>query len=170
MRVFGISLALVCIGFLVHWLVWRVSIPRRQTAALLLIFFAVFAAGIGGFLMAHHAGLWWGLRTPWECLHVGIFSISVALAYVVVYSALEERSPSMTILSFVNSAKPAGRTKKALEGVLRNASPVEIRLAAMTRDMMVTESSGMCELTPKGRAWATLFERVRMFLGFSRGG
>lgn len=169
MRVLIVAVFLLGSAFLAHWLVWRIAIPRRQTAALLAIFLTVLAAGI---LLAVRAppspGL--ALHGPWECLHVAIVHVAVALAYIVVYSALEERSPSMTILSFVNEAGAAGRSREEIARILRGASPVEIRLDAAVRDGMLAEAGGLCTLTPKGQAWAWSYEWLRNFLGFTRGG
>ena len=97
MRVLSVAVVLLGSAFLVHWLVWRLAMPRRQTAALLAIFLAVLAVGIPLAVRGIPASEL-ALHGPWECLHVAIVHVAVALAYVVVYSALEERSPSMTIL------------------------------------------------------------------------
>lgn len=169
MRVLSVAIVLLSSAFLVHWLVWRIAMPRRQTAALLVIFLAVLIAGIP-ILSWGNPALGLALHSPWECLHVAILHIAVTLAYVVVYSALEERSPSMTILSFVNEAKSAGRSREEIIHVLQGASPVEIRLDAAVRDRMLAETEGRCALTPKGRVWAISYEWLRKFLGFSRGG
>jgi hypothetical protein len=169
MRVLSVAVVLLGSAFLVHWLVWRLAMPRRQTAALLAIFLAVLAVGIPLAVRGIPAPEL-ALHGPWECLHVAIVHVAVALAYVVVYSALEERSPSMTILSFVNEAGAAGRSREEIARVLRGASPVEIRLDAAVRDRMLAETGGLCTLTPKGRAWASSYEWLRNFLGFTRGG
>lgn len=169
MKILILTTVLLGSAFVVHWLVWRIRVPRRQTAALLAIFFGALCVGIP---MAACAPLAAGftLRGPWECLHVAIFHVAVALAYIVVYSALEERSPSMTVLSFINEAGCAGRTREEITRVLRTASPVEVRLDAAIRDKMLVETGGRCELTPKGRAWAVSYEWLRHFLCLTRGG
>jgi len=154
----------------VHWLVWRIAIPRRQTRALLATFAIVLIVLFVVLLLVPKSVPGWRPTSAWEWLHVGTFYVAVTLAYVVVYSALEERSPSMTLLSYVASAPETGRSRRELEAVLGSASPVEIRLDALVRDRMVDEQQGFCRLTDKGSRWAATFEGARRFLGFGKGG
>ena len=154
----------------VHWLVWRVSVPRRQTRALLAVFVIV-AAGVVCLCTAYSDGQHvWRPGSAWEWLHVGLFYIATTLAYVVVYSALEERSPSMTLLGHVAGGTTSGRTRQELEAILSGMCPVEVRLEALVRDGLVEEQGGTYRLTAKGRQWAETFEAARRILGFGKGG
>lgn len=167
MRLLTIAIGLSATAFLAHWLLWRVRIPTRQTAALLAIFLATLIIGLA-------SSPWWPLAwrftSVWEVLHVAIFHVAAMLAYVVAYSALEERSPSMTILSRVADAGSRGQSREDLQAMLVNISPVEIRLAAMVRDGMVRDEAGMIRLTNKGWAWASTFSTWRRLLRFQLGG
>ena len=166
-RILTIAIALSTAAFVAHWLLWRVRIPTRQTAALLAIFSATLIIGLVS------AAWWppaWRFTSGWELLHVAIFHVAAMLAYVVAYSALEERSPSMTILSRVADAGSRGQSREELQAMLVNVSPVEIRLAAMVRDGMVRDDAGTIVLTNKGWAWANTFTAWRRLLGFRLGG
>lgn len=101
---------------------------------------------------------------------MAIFHVAAMLAYVVAYSAIEERSPSMTILSYVADSYHRGRSRRELESVLMDISPVDRRLAAMIRDKMVQEDHATLMLTLKGQSWAKLFSAWRRLLGFRLGG
>ena len=163
----AIAIGFFVAAFLVHWLVWRVRIPSRQTLALLAIFSATLVIGL------FTSAFWseeWRLTSIWELLHVTIFYVGATLSYVVAYSALEERSPSMTILSHVADSGSSGRSREELEAMMLNISPVEIRLAAMLRDGMVEEESGKILLTNKGRAWTNTFKTWRRLMRFGPGG
>ena len=92
------------------------------------------------------------------------------LAYAVAYSAIEERSPSMTILSRVADSGSRGWSREELQSILLSVSPIEIRLAAMVRDGMVREDMGKVMLTAKGWAWANTFSLWRRLLRFDLGG
>ena len=145
MRTAWLAASLFSTGFLAHWLLWRIGIPRRQTAVLLGIFFGVLAV----WMIA-----WWAVpdsliapRTRWEGLHVCVFHTSLSLAYIVAYSAIENRSPSMNVLP-----------------------PVETRLDAMVRDAMIVEDGAGYRLASKGRAWAAALSCWRRLLGMPRGG
>jgi len=166
-RSLTIAIALSAAGFLAHWLLWRVRIPARQTAALLAIFSATLIIGLVSSAWWPPA---WRFTSVWEVLHVTMLHIAAMLAYVVAYSALEERSPSMTILSRVADSGSRGQSREELQAMLVNVSPVEIRLSAMVRDGMVRDDAGMIMLTGKGWAWASTFSTWRRLLRFQLGG
>ena len=168
MRTAWLAASLFSTGFLAHWLLWRIGIPRRQTAVLLAIFFGVLAA----WMIA-----WWAVpdsliapRTRWEGLHVCVFHTSLSLAYIVAYSAIENRSPSMNVLTSVADAGPLGRTHGEIRALLEREMPVETRLDAMVRDAMIVEDGAGYRLASKGRAWAAALSCWRRLLGMPRGG
>jgi hypothetical protein len=166
-RILTIAIGLSAAAFLAHWVLWRVRIPARQTAALLAIFSASLVIGLVGSVWWPPA---WRLTSVWEVLHIAMFHVAAMLAYVVAYSALEERSPSMTILSRVADSGSRGQCREELQAMLVNVSPVEIRLAAMMRDGMMREDGGTIVLTKKGWAWANTFSMWRRMLRFRLGG
>jgi hypothetical protein len=166
-RILTIAIGVYAAAFVAHWLLWRVRIPTRQTAALLAIFSGTLVIGLVSSAWWPPA---WQFTSGWELLHVAIFHVAAMLAYVVAYSALEERSPSMTILSRVADAGSSGQSREELQAMLVDVSPVEIRLAAMVRDGMVRDESGTIVLTNKGWAWANTFTTWRRLLGFRLGG
>lgn len=167
MRILTIAIGLSTAAFLAHWLLWQVRIPVRQTLALLAIFSATLVVGVCSSAWWPPA---WRFNSGWEVLHVAIFHVAAMLAYVVAYSALEERSPSMTILSHVANSGSRGQTREELQALLVHVSPVEVRLAAMARDGMVRDVAGKIMLTKKGWAWANTFAAWRRLLRFQRGG
>lgn len=167
------STAILAVGvfgfaFLVHLAWWRVRLPRRQTAVLLALFFLT----LGVWLAASHLmpGRWFTAGDRWQAIHVAIFHTACTLAYIVAYSAVEHRSPSMTMLVAVAESRGAGCTREELRALLSGASPVEVRLEAMVREGMVTAADGGYRLTAKGQAWATVFGNWRRFLGLPSGG
>ncbi len=171
MRVFLVATAFATAAFLFHWLWWRIRIPRRQTAAILATFSLVLLVGLAATAGSSAAvPPEFRLRSLLEVVHVAGAHVAVMLAYVVAYSAIEERSPSMTILSRVAIVGPEGVWRRDLESLLRKVSPVEIRIAAMLRDGMVRNPDGGLALTTKGMAWAATFSALRRFLGFEKGG
>jgi len=157
MKVTLIAFSLTLFAFLTHWVLWRIHIPRRQTAALLTIFSLVLLGGWAACSLTSVKAAGWGLDGPWQYLHVGIFHTAMMLGYVVAYSAIEEKSPSMTILSWVAKAGNKGRSREEVEMLLLRNSPIENRLQAMVRDRMVDLRQGHYVLTAKGRKWATVF-------------
>lgn len=169
MHVACLAAVVFLFGFALHWVWWRVRIPQRQSAALLLIFMAALPVGLA------IAWLWPTARAAfpwdsWSLTHVAVFHISLTLAYVVTYSGLEERSPSMTLLVHVAESRGGGRTRDELYAVLSGATPIETRLAAMVRDRMVEHDGEQFRITPKGRVWALAFGSWRRLVGLQKGG
>lgn len=168
MRIVLVAVTLSGTAFMLHWLLWRIRIPKRQTAALLIIFTGTLLVGLAVAVTLCPAA--WSLRGVWEALHVAAFHIAMMLAYVVAYSALEERSPSMTILVRVADAGQVGAARAEIEAALVAMTPVEVRLQSLVRDGLLAERGGEYELTTKGWWWATVFSWWRTFLGFAQGG
>ncbi len=152
-------------AFAIHWLIWRVCLPRRQTAALLAIFMGIWLLAIVvAFLWPTHPVGWW------QGVQVSLFHIATALAYIVAYSAIEERSPSMTLVTFVADAREVGRTREEMLVVLQGFEPLSRRLAAMVRDGMIAEDADRYVLTAKGRQWVWVLSNWRRLMGRGKGG
>lgn len=167
MKVAVFACGLYFLAFAGHWLVWRIRIPNRQTASLLVCFLTVLAAGLS---VVQVSSRFEDLRGFWRGLHITIFHVAMTLAYVVVYSALEGQSPSMTVLIYVAGGGENGRTRAEIATVLKDAVTVEGRMAAMGRDnLVVAKNSAYC-LTRKGRVWAIVFSYWRTLSRLPTGG
>jgi hypothetical protein len=155
-------------AFLLHLAWWRIRLPRRQTAVLLAVFFGMLVV----WLTASHfmPGHWFTAADRWQAIHVAVFHTACTLAYIVAYSALEHRSPSMTLLVAVADSRGVGCTPEELRGLLVGASPVEVRLEAMVKEGMISRDGDCYRLAPKGRAWATVLSNWRRLLGMPQGG
>jgi hypothetical protein len=158
----------VC-GLLLHLAWWHWRMPQRQTAALLGLFLAVLAVGLAA---GPHLPVVapWAPRGFWPCLQVSLFHIACTLAYIVTYSALEGRSPSMTLLLEVADAKEEGRTRDELLAALSWFSPIDSRLVAMERDGMIVADGEQYRILPKGRTWAAVLDVWRRVVGLGKGG
>ena len=169
MRIAALAMTLFLAAFLLHWAVWRIRVPRRQSAALLAILLAALPSGLAlvWFVPALHI-----LRPHgfWEVVQVCTFHVAMTLAYVVAYSAIEGRSPSMTLLTYVADAGGSGRTRAELADVLRGDDPVVLRLNALLGDRLIVEKDGEYALTAKGWAWSRCFGTFRNLLCMEKGG
>lgn len=168
-RIVGFAVGLFVFAFATHWLCWRVCLPRRQTLALLLIFLGAFPAAVGLYFLAPHLPLSWP-HSVWEWLHVAEFHTAMALSYIVLYSMLEENSPSLTIIGFVAEAGSAGRTPDEVFGLINDDLILRSRLHAMLRDGLVRQTADAYRLTPKGQAWVRVFSVFRRLLSRAKGG
>lgn len=169
MRIATFSLVLFLTAFLVHWVIWRVRVPRRQTAALLAILLGTLPAGLTIAVLT--GGLYaWAPASGWELLQVVTFHVALALAYVVTYSLLEEHSPSLTLVKFVHAAGDRGRARAELLALLDGNRSLEGRVEALLRDGMVTQTGGTLRLTTKGLWWARTFGLWRRLYRMELGG
>jgi len=162
------ALGLFGLAFALHWAWWRVRVPHRQTAAILLLFFAVLGAGLAWLNSPWRPT--WAPHGLWPAMQIAVFHVAMTLAYVVAYSALEERSPSMTLLVHVADAAGQGRSRDDLFAVLSGLTPVETRLNAMVRDGMCVVEGEDYRITPKGRAFAGVFGLWHSVIRLERGG
>ncbi len=169
MKIAILAIGLFGASFLLHWLLWRMKVPQRQSAALLVILLGTLPLGLAAVLFVPGLSFFRPLGIG-EIAHVTIFHVAVTLAYIVAYSALEGRSPSMALLLSVADSRGKGRSRQELESLLRSERPVELRLEAMLRDEMVTESDGVYCLTAKGWAWARSVGVARIVLKLKKGG
>lgn len=169
MRVAALALTLFSAAFALHWILWRIRVPRRQSAVLLAVLLAALPVGLAAVTFVP-ALLFFRPHGLWEVAQVCVFHLALTLAYVVAYSAIEGRSPSMTLLSFVADARGQGRTRADLEAVLRGDDPVTLRLEALVRDNMIAGGGDGYALTAKGWVWARCFGAFRSLLKMRKGG
>jgi hypothetical protein len=168
------ELLLYCFAALACALVVQVGIvrltdPANHAAVILGVFgffsiasivsFAVFARGSED-VAAHWT----------DTVRLALLLASLSLAYIAVYSAIEDDSPSMAIvkMAWKNGANGCGEIDFAL--VMDDRLFLDQRLEAMARDRWIVQTSGDVKLTPLGRFWAELFRRSQMLLGMDEGG
>lgn len=166
------GLGLWLLGFLAHLAAWRVRTPRRQTRALLAIFFGVLAAGVTVWA-ARGPQASWPAPTPTtaaECLAAALLTASLALAYVISYSALEADSPTLVMVRMIAQAGRAGLPRAQFHRQLTDELLVLPRLADLVRDGLVELRDGRYRLLPKGRRLVTVFLLFRRVLGAGKGG
>jgi len=163
-----IGVGLLAIAFILHLAWWRIAVPRRQTAVLLGLFFGVLAVWL--VVSRRMPDRWFTATGIWQAFHVVTFHTACTLAYVVAYSAIEHRSPSMTLLLTVADCGGAGCTASDLQGRLISVSPVEVRLDAMVHDRMIVREGDDYHLATKGQLWVCVLSTWRRCLGLPRGG
>jgi hypothetical protein len=168
MRLALLALGLFAAAFLVHWLLWKVWMPRRQILGLLVLFLGLFPVALLA-ASASPDALDWPVGF-WQWLHVGLFYVAVALAYIVVYSILEQDSPSLTVVAFVAQAGPAGRTAEELHDLIGLDFIVGYRFESMLHGKLVEKVGERYVLTAKGRFWARAFRLYRRLFRLQLGG
>jgi len=169
MKVAGFAVCLFAAAFAVHWLLWRVWVPRRQFFWLLIIFLALLPIGLAcaHWLPGLHR---FAPKGFWEHLHVAVFHVAVSLGYIVTYSALEEDSPTLTLVAFLGDAGGRGRSREELDGLFDNDSIAGSRFQALLASNLVERAGDGYALTARGRSWARVFGAFRGLYRLERGG
>lgn len=105
-----------------------------------------------------------------QTARLGLLLLSITLAHIATYSAIEDDSPSMAIVKMAWDAGERGCSESELSEVMGDDLFLTNRIHAMKRDGWIDSSSDRVTLTPLGRAWATLFAKVQSVLRMDEGG
>lgn len=147
------------IALLIHLMVWRICLPKKNRALILAnIFFwtlvlgAIVLKGIPGYL---------DYIVLYCCL---------AAAYIVSYPAMEADSPSLEIVRDIAGAGGSGLDKSELYRIMSDEILVVARIEDLLADDLIRIDSGKYVLTSKGRFLAGIFVRFRKLLNAAKGG
>jgi len=161
------------LGFVVHFITWRIHLPKRQAKIIFLLF--------TGCLFCGSCVLWkyrqelsiLGLHPPGDLaqyLQLWAYYISLTLAYMITYSAVEADSPSLIIIMRIHEAGSAGLAKESLEGIMNDRILIEPRLKDLLVDRMADFQEGKYRLRKKGVLIARLFTFCRGIMKAGKGG
>jgi hypothetical protein len=147
-------------AWVVHFVWWRVRAPSRHLAALMGLFGAVpIAAGI----LAALSG-----RLPIEPADlpaVLVLYAGAAASYLIVYTGVEQTSPTLVIVRALDAAGPRGCSEAELGGLITEDAFVAPRLRALMLDGLIVDAGTGWGLTARGRRAATISSRLATFLG-----
>jgi hypothetical protein len=167
MHILTCGLGLIFIAFLIHLGIWKIHLPKRQTLALLRIFFGTYFFSIPIFEFMVRTKI---LGQPFlplnviEYAHIFLFFTSFTLAYIITYSALEVDSPSLLIVKFIAEAEPAGLEQDVLSAKLTDEILILPRINDLILDKMAIWEGTKLHLTPKGKWFAKTIMAYRTLL------
>jgi hypothetical protein len=173
MPILTCGLGLISIAFLIHLGVWKIRLPKRQTLALLWIFFGTFLLSIPFFEFVLRGK---NLAKPLlpqniiDYAHVFLFFTSFTLAYLITYSALEVDSPSLLIIKLIADAGPTGVEEETLKAKLSDDMLILPRINDLTLDKMAKWQGTRLQITPKGKWFVKMIMAYRSLLKASPGG
>ena len=173
MKVLLWGIFLVCLGFLIHVILWKIRLPRKHTKALLQIFLGTLFLGV--------IIIFWSARSSGhihriapehlsEYLHIALLVISFTLAYIITYSALEADSPSLVMIMKIANAGVEGVGKTRFEQLMSDDLLILPRIRDLLRDNLVYQEGEKYKLTAKGRVFARIFIVYRQILKIDRKG
>ncbi|MFA5848084.1 MAG: hypothetical protein WC855_14410 [Thermodesulfovibrionales bacterium] len=173
MKILLLSPILFLMAFILQLIIWKIRIPKRQIKVLLVIFFGTLFTGLLTLKIAPFSipGLAvYSPRHPLEYLHISISFISLTLAYMITYSAIEADSPSLVMIRAVAKAGLGGLDKKEFEKTMNDELLVIPRVRDLLNDKMAYIDGDKYRLTPKGFLFARLFVLSRKILNAPKGG
>src|SRR4051812_21375679 len=165
MKLFLVSMLAFVAAWAIHVAVWRIRLPRRQTAALLVVYACCYVPAAAGVWMVAVSG------SPLiATLHFTVFYVPASLAYASLYSLIEHDSPSLAIVASVAAAKGVGVTRAELEKEFGEGNIVLQRASAAAGNGLIVERGDDWELTPRGRILAKVFDAAVIFYRLDRAG
>jgi hypothetical protein len=144
MRIFLTVWILLAVALSSQLVIWRLRLPpyRYQMQTLLLIVGAVFC-------------LW--LLTPWarsssfvELLNIIVSYFSLGLGYMVIYSAINVDSPTLSLMIFLAERRVEGRSADEVDLFLAQRPFVTVRLGTLVNSGLIREQNGRWIIAGKG--------------------
>ena len=168
--IFGSSVFFVY--FLIHLIIWKLKVPKRQTIALLKIFFLTLVLFVIFMIISSLSGQCndYIPKNMSDYLHIFFLSLSLNLAYIITYTALEADSPSLVIILSIAEAGLNGISKKEFEQKMNNDILVNPRIKDLLLDKLVYLDSNIYKLTKKGILFISIFIIYRNLLNAPKGG
>ena len=167
MIVAAYALALFLTAFFIQLCWWRLKVPRRQLATLAALFIAVDVAGCAVFAVF---GIGPAAQGATFLLLTFVLSASTAVTYVILFTALEADSPSLTILGIISKAGERGISRTDLMQAMARHDYVQERIQQMINDGMVHSTPTGLRLAGQGLLLTSAVLLYRRFLGLSHVG
>ena len=173
MNIFVWGSVLIGLAFVVHLVIWKIHLPKRQTKVLLQIFFGILIFtliliyfGVIQFpLLGQHPP-----KSFSEYCHVTLYFTSFTLAYMITYSALEAESPTLAMILIIAKNGSMGLKQQSLYNLMTDEILVIPRIKDLLKDKMIVLNHEKYIITPKGVLFAKIFTTFRKILGAEKGG
>ncbi len=169
MKILFWGLILFFLAFMIHVIIWRFHLPKRQHKAITQIFFAT--------LILSLLSLWIFLPSSSvllvpekfiEYIHISFFFASLTFVYIFTYTALEADSPSLNMVLAVAEAGPDGLDRIIFDQIITDNNFIKSRLDYLVRDKIVTVEGGRFRLTSKVIFLVSIFLFYRKLLNVTQ--
>ncbi len=151
-------------AFIVHIIVWRINLPIKQARALIVIFFSTLFLSFFCLWILSLTTSFQLLKGPIEYLSIALFHISLTLAYISSYPALEAESPSIAIIKSIINAGREGLSPDILNKMTNDDLLIKPRLKDLVRDRMVILEDNRYIMTKKGKTFIQIILFYRRVL------
>jgi hypothetical protein len=143
-------------------------VPRQQAGTLFAVILIVGILGSGALFAFGFEGV--GPSGTKLLLAVGVFG-SLAAIYLILFSAIEADSPTLTILNLIHANGSQGIRHDKLQFAMSQYSYVQARINQLLQDGMVIETPHGLQLQSRGRLLSSfvLFYRRLLRRNFAGG-
>lgn len=168
MIVLFVGVGLFIVALLIHIALWRIHVPRQQAGTLIAVILIVGFLGSGPLFASWPDGI--GLSGEKLLLAVGVFG-SLAAIYLILFSAIEADSPTLTILNVIHASGSQGISEDKLQLAMSQYSYVQLRFNQLLQDGMVIETPHGLQLQSRGRLLSSfvLFYRRLLHRNYAGG-
>src|SRR5689334_25439329 len=109
MNVVFLVLGVLLVALAIHFIAWRVRVPRRATKTLM-------AIAAGGLLVVLCIGWRWTPAFGWEeVLYASSLYGAIAVCYILTYTAIEGDSPTLSLVHYIAASGESGRALSEIE-------------------------------------------------------
>jgi hypothetical protein len=166
MSILSYGLLLFFAAFILHIIIWRIRLPENHTKALLLLFFAVLFIGIvfHVFIAGKEE-----IVLP-QIIQTAFLYVSIALAYIATYSAIEADSPSLVMIMNIAKQGKKGFDRAAFFDKLQDDTLVIPRIDDLLTGGFVHEEQGKLKITSRARFFIKPILMYRKAIKAGKGG
>lgn len=167
MLLLAIAGMLLFLAFMLHVLWWRIKFPVHTTNTLLLVFFAtpLFIYVVYIYLFPTLV-----LFTISDIVRLILFYGSCALVYIILYSAIQQQSPTLAMVLYLYSKGKTGCDEDSLILYLSATNEIQKRFSLMEQGKWIFSLDETWYLTKKGLRAANFFEYSALVFGLKVGG
>jgi len=166
MNVLIAGTGLFAASFLTHVILWRIRVPRREWLTLLLVFAALPPLALTAALNWPRVPVF-DLAAPRVVLVV-FLSGGFGIVYLILFSALQADSPTLTMIQLIRSHQATGITEDELARSSVERGYSRVRFEQMLRDGLAKQVGQQICVTPIGRRFASIVLWNRRLLGLHR--
>ncbi len=160
MNILIYGLVFFVVAFLLHIAIWRIKKPANSIKILVSLFILVLIAG----------SILLSLYEFSSYVYIWFFFISLFIAYLFSYPAIEVDSPSLVIVMRISESGKAGLNIERLDDLLKDDLLVEPRLKDLVDAGLVDFSSSLYRINKKGVMFILPFIFYRNILSLGKGG
>ncbi len=172
MAILFFCISLAAIAIILHLISLKIKIPRQGNPVkdILSIFLIVLISGLAlaYFLSKRYAFL---PNNLWQYAQVVIFYVPVMLSYIINYVALEDDSPTMTIVGLIEQMeKKGGCSCDKIKSIISDEALIWPRINTMIKDGWIEYRDNKYQITERGKTYNKIFALGLKLLNIKREG